>query len=184
MQSNKINKNKLGIFVFRRDLRLIDNLGLNLLIDQVDHVIPIFILDKNQIKINTKNKYYFSNNAVQFICESLEDLNQQLSKCNSKLYLFYGEPENIIEKLIKKMPVTHIGFNLDFSVYAINRDNKLIELCKKNNIIPITSDHDQFLLQTDLLLNKKNPFKQFGSFYKNAKKSHIPLPEKLKKKIF
>lgn len=44
---------KLGIFIFRRDCRLQDNLGLNDLASQVDIILPLFILDSNQI-VQTK----------------------------------------------------------------------------------------------------------------------------------
>ena len=52
---------KLGIFIFRRDCRLDDNLGLNLLAQQVDQILPLFILDSNQIVQTNKN----SQKAVQ-----------------------------------------------------------------------------------------------------------------------
>ena len=38
---------KIGIYIFRRDLRLKDNIGLLKLQSEVDIIIPIFILDKN-----------------------------------------------------------------------------------------------------------------------------------------
>ena len=62
-------KKNLNIFIFRRDLRLHDNLGLNDILKNInknnnDYFLPIFILDENQIVKNNKNKYYFSSNAV------------------------------------------------------------------------------------------------------------------------
>ena len=71
-------KNNLGIFIFRKDLRLQDNLSLIELTKQCEKIIPIFIFDNYQIDITDKNKYYRSNNAVQFLCESLIDLNKSL----------------------------------------------------------------------------------------------------------
>ena len=91
----------IGIFIFRRDLRLNDNYGLIKLSSTVDIIIPIFILDKYQIKISKHNYHYFSNNVVQFMCESLVDLNKQLLIYDSNLRLFYGNPAKIINKLIK-----------------------------------------------------------------------------------
>jgi deoxyribodipyrimidine photo-lyase len=79
---------KIGIFIFRRDLRLSDNLGLIKLSHEVDIIIPVFILDKKQIKKNKHNKHYFSSNVVQFMCESLVDLNNQLLK-SKKYFLKY-----------------------------------------------------------------------------------------------
>ena len=116
---------KIGIFLFRRDLRLQDNLGLGLLIKEIDVLIPIFILDKYQIKKTKRNANYFSNNVVQFMCESLVDLNEDLLNNNSRLRLFYGNPKKIIGKLIKwilnnyKLAPTNIyfGYNSDYSKY-------------------------------------------------------------------
>jgi deoxyribodipyrimidine photolyase len=59
-----MNNKKIGLFIFRRDLRLYDNLALYELSKLVDIIIPIFILDINQIKINNNNKYYHSNNVI------------------------------------------------------------------------------------------------------------------------
>ena len=70
--------NKIGLFLFRKDLRLHDNLGLINLSKLCTKIIPIFILDNYQIDITEQNKYYRSNNAIQFMCESLLDLNKQL----------------------------------------------------------------------------------------------------------
>ena len=43
---------RLGVFIFRRDLRLYDNLGLINLAKISDIIIPVFILDENQIVKN------------------------------------------------------------------------------------------------------------------------------------
>ena len=55
---------KIGLFIFRRDLRLNDNLSLIDLSNIVDVIIPIFILDEKQIELNSNNKYYHSNNVI------------------------------------------------------------------------------------------------------------------------
>jgi len=59
-----MNNKKIGLFIFRRDLRLYDNLALYELSKVVNIIIPIFILDKKQIEINKNNKYYHSNNVI------------------------------------------------------------------------------------------------------------------------
>ena len=46
----KNNYNDYGIFIFRRDLRIVDNQGLILLSENCKEIIPIFIFDPNQIK--------------------------------------------------------------------------------------------------------------------------------------
>ena len=103
-----------SIFLFTRDLRLKDNTTLNDILENSENVLPIFILDKRQI---TEKNSFRSINCIQFMFESLQDLNSQLIEKNSKLYIFYGITEKIIEKLLKnndfidkitKKKITHI----------------------------------------------------------------------------
>jgi len=119
-----------GIHVFRRDLRLDDNHGLIKLCKTSKNIIPVFFLDKHQIKIDEHNKYYYSSNAVQFMCESLMDLDRQLRKYNSKLFLFYGEPGRLLAKLIKQLDGNvMVSWNADYSKYALKRDLEMREIC-------------------------------------------------------
>ena len=179
---------KLGIYIFRRDCRLYDNLALNLLSKTVDIILPIFILDSNQIIQTNKNKHYFSTNAVQFICETLIDLNKQLEDYNSRLHLFYGTPWEIIAQILtrlnKKYDNITLGFNTDFSTYSNKRDHAIRIICKKLGINIINSDSD-FTLRSinDLLKSDGGAFKQFGAFYKNAVQSEPVKPIKLSKSI-
>ena len=83
---------KYNIFIFRRDLRMLDNKGINYCINNLENVIPIFIFTPEQVTDNNKFK---SNNAIQFMIESLKDLDIELKKYNSKLHLFYGENNKI-----------------------------------------------------------------------------------------
>ena len=166
---------KIGIYIFRRDLRLNDNIGLYKLQSEVDIIIPIFILDRYQIRRSSHNINYFSSNAVQFMCKSLEDLSNQLTVYDSYLRLFYGNPLKIIRKLIRwiknKYPQSelYLGYNSDFSKYSIKRDTAIDTIAIKNNIILIKSTDDYTLIKLDLLPKKdKIGFKQFGAFYKNA----------------
>jgi len=190
----KINK-KIGIFIFRRDLRLNDNIGLIKLASEVDIIIPIFILDKYQIKKTKHNKYYFSSNAVQFMCESLSDLNDQLLKHDSYLRLYYGNPKKIINKLIKWIKTKTKAFNItdsditdsdiflsyntDFSQYAIKRDSEINKICLKHKINIITHSDDYTLIPFNQMTKSDgNGFKQFGAFYKNAQKHIVNKPIK------
>ena len=83
------------IFIFRRDLRLVDNNCLNKLIERNEVIIPIFILDPEQINYET-NKY-FSHKSVQFMYESLINLDEDIKSLQGNgLYLFYGSVINVL----------------------------------------------------------------------------------------
>lgn len=168
-------KNNLGIFIFRKDLRLHDNLGLIELSKKCDKIIPIFIFDDYQIDITEQNKNYRSNNAIQFMCESLIDLNHQL---DNKLICFKGNTIKILEKIIKTLNKKYeniiIGFNLDFTKYAIKRDDEIRNLLKKQNIELITCDHDHTLVPFNNMIKENgSAYMIYGSFYKNAIKTKV-----------
>ena len=74
---------KLGIFWFRNDLRLNDNLALAKLTKACDKIIPIFIIDKNE-NLGSASKWWLHH--------SLISLDESLKLKNSKLYIFQGEP--------------------------------------------------------------------------------------------
>ena len=179
-------KKNLNIFIFSRDLRLHDNLGLNDILKNInknnnDYFLPIFILDENQIVKNNKNKYYFSSNAVQFICYSLMDLNEELIINGHKLCLLFGDYKLIIDELIKKIINKYdnitIGFNKDYSKYAIKRDEYIINKCNENNIKTIINENDLSLFD---LKNINKVYKQFSAFYKKAINIEINKPKTIK----
>jgi len=172
----------IGIFIFRRDLRLDDNIGLINLLKNCNKVIPIFILDKYQIIKSDHNNYYFSNNAVQFMCESLEDLNDHLKKYSSKLHLFFGTPHLIIDNILKKLKGNiALSYNKDYSKYSLERDQLISNTCNKNNVTLIECESDFTLLPFDKLIKKDgDAFKQYGAFYKNSKKNNPTNSQKNK----
>lgn len=159
---------RIGLHIFHRDLRIDDNGALYLLSKQVDYIIPIFIFDKNQIIENEKNKKFRSNKAIKFMIQSLEDLDQKLRKYNSRLLYFFGEPNVILEKIIKSIKISCVSFNMDFSKYSIKRDSEIYNLCKKNNIKLLVYEHDLFLNDSKSYLNNNKPYLVFGVFYKKA----------------
>lgn len=165
---------KVGIHLFRKDLRVFDNLALNDLSKEVDTVIGIFIFDSSQIKQTSDNAFYYSQRAAQFIVESVDDLKKQ---CDNKLVVAYGNTLKILETLLKSTNASALSFNADFSSYATKRDNAIVELCKRNDIRTIINSDDQCLMDFNSLLKKDGkPYMVFGSFYKNLSSKPITKP--------
>jgi deoxyribodipyrimidine photo-lyase len=120
-----------GIFIFRRDLRIQDNIGLHEMSQICKRIIPIFIFTPEQV--TEKNKFR-SRNAIQFMIESLDDLAGNLSIHKSGLYCFMGENVDVIQSLLKKTGAKHIGFNRDYTPYAIKRDREISDMCAKLDV--------------------------------------------------
>jgi deoxyribodipyrimidine photo-lyase len=87
-----------GLFIFRRDLRIIDNNSLNIMNSKCKNIYTIFIFTPEQVSNSNKYKSY---NAIQFMIESLENLYQEINNSGGKLYTFYGDNNKIISYLIE-----------------------------------------------------------------------------------
>ena len=162
-----------GLFIFRRDLRIQDNLALNKLSNLCKKVHTIFIFTPEQVS----NNKYKSDNAIKFMIESLNDLDASLIQKKGKLQTFYGNTLSVVKYLINKMNIDIVSFNIDYSPYAIERDKNIIKLCKKINI-DYVFDHDYVLQQPGTVLNKSNaPYQKFTPFYNVHVKMSVERPK-------
>ncbi len=164
----------IGIFIFRKDLRIVDNRGLNKLNKICDNILPIFIFDPAQVDSDSKTKNYLSYPALRFLCESVHDLHSNIKSKSSSLYIFYGKPKNVVPYVIKTILKNYsndkicLGFNQDFTLYSLERDNMIMDICKKNGIVTVLNDDDFTMCSMDLLKkNESEPYKQYGAFRKN-----------------
>ena len=96
----------MNIFIFHRDLRLIDNNSMIKMLNNTTTIVPIFIFTPEQINPD-KNKY-FSSNSVQFMCESLHTLSDDIKKHKGKIYFFKGDNINVLEEIHKQHKIGSI----------------------------------------------------------------------------
>jgi len=170
-----------GLFIFRRDLRIVDNNGLNVLSSLCNNIYTIFIFTPEQVSSGNK---YKSDNAVQFMIESLENLSTEISKRGGQLHTFYGNNNKVIAELIKSWDINVVAFNLDVTPYSRVRDDKILQLCQKMKVF-LTYDHDYYLQNPDSIVNGSgNPYVMFTPYYEKAKKIKVQPPAKLKQSSF
>lgn len=177
-----MSEKSIGIFLFRKDFRIHDNLALHSLCQLCSTIIPIFIFDPYQVDETKDNKWYRSNHAIQFMCESLVDLYIQTQK---KLLLLYGNPSTILDIVFKQLKLSYdtiyIGMNLDYTKYALKRENDIYKICTQHNITVITCEHDHVLIPFEKMIKKdKTAYLVYNAFYENAKKTKPKLPISLK----
>jgi len=164
----------LSIFIFHRDFRLEDNTTLIALAkEHTSPILPIFIFTPDQI--DAQKNPYFSHPSVQFMCESLDDLGDQLKDLGRTLYCFKGDTLRIVQALVKtarnaQRTITAIGWNEDYSVYAVQRDKALREWCESNGIqCVVKEDYGLLPLRTGLLPDGR-PYRVLSQFYKKILK--------------
>ncbi len=132
----------MKIFIFRRDLRFQDNVGLHHALKS-GKIIPIFIFNKDQV---TSRNSYKSVRAIQFMCERLANL---------KINLYYGSDAEILGEFKN---VTDVFTNMDYTPFAIERDRKLKCYCDGRKI--------NFHIYEDYLLAPINTFTRNDTAYK------------------
>lgn len=165
---------KRALFIFRRDLRLQDNRGLIAALKAADEVILSFIFNPEQIEQNP----YRNDRCLQFMIESLEELENEISAHKGKLYLFYGHPEKIVEECIKNLHIDGVFINYDYTPYSIQRDKKIKEACSKHSV-HFQAEHDLLLHPIEETVKVKGePYSVFTPFYNHASKFEVALPQK------
>lgn len=162
-----------GLFVFRRDLRIQDNTGLLYALKNAKEVICAFIFTNEQINENP----YRSDFCLQFMLESLHDLEEDLDKTGGKLFYFFDAPEKIVKQCIEKLKIDLVVVNRDYTPYSIQRDQKIETTCV-NSGVSFKSFDDLLLHPPEQLLKKEGqPYTVFTPFYKNALKLEVDLPQ-------
>ena len=119
-------------FIFRRDLRLGDNLGLLEALEASEEVLPVFIFDPRQI--DPKQNEYFSAPAFHFLLNSLKELHEALTSRDSRLYVFEGNPGEVTKSLIENDDIDAVFVNKDYTPFSRKRDKEIAAVCEAANV--------------------------------------------------
>ncbi|XP_033009008.1 cryptochrome-2-like isoform X3 [Lacerta agilis] len=101
------------IHLFRKGLRLHDNPTLLAALKSSEIVYPVYLLDRN-----------FSTSAARmgtsrwhFLLQTLEDLQTNLKKLNSCLWIIQGEYEAVLREHVQKWNITQVTFDDEIEPY-------------------------------------------------------------------
>jgi deoxyribodipyrimidine photo-lyase len=117
------------LFWHRRDLRINDNAGLFKALKSGMEVQPIFIFDRNILDSLPKN-----DQRILFIHQHVQKLKEAYQKLGSDLWVFYGNPLEVIPKIAVEFVFNAVFTNRDYEPYALERDKKMFELLKAKNV--------------------------------------------------
>ena len=71
---------------------------------------------------------------MQFLCECLNDLRQNINKEGGELYIFYSNLIKLLESIYRTETIESIHFNMDYTPYAKKRTLLIESFCKKLGI--------------------------------------------------
>jgi deoxyribodipyrimidine photo-lyase len=152
---------KINVFWFRRDLRLDDNTALEKAFATGLPVLPLFIFDTN-----ITDELPQDDARISFIHETLSDINSNLQKAGSSLYVVKGDPEEKWKELLLSFDIHAVYINKDYEPYAIQRDSKVEELLQRKGI-SLCRYRDQVIFEeNEILKADSKPYTIFTP-YKN-----------------
>jgi deoxyribodipyrimidine photo-lyase len=170
-----MKKYSRALFIFRRDLRLTDNIALKAAHEQADEVVACFIFDPRQVQEHP----YRSLNALQFLVESLEDLAQQMVTLGGRLHVLEGKVEDVLAKIVPTLQCEAVFFNADYTPFSQKRDAALAALSKKMGIACNVFDDATLVSPQEAVKDNGTAYSIFTPFYKKMSQRQVALPARL-----
>ena len=169
-----------SLFIFRRDLRLQDNTGLNEALRLSKQVLPCFIFDPRQIDAHS----YQSQPGLHFMLQSIADLDQQLQDVGGKLTLYRGLPDQVIASILEQQSIQAVFINRDYTPFSRRRDIALAETCQRLGL-SLYILADALITEPEQAVKAdQTPYKVFTAFYNNARQFPVLLPQALSSQSF
>lgn len=162
-----------SIYWFRKCKRLHDNKSLYDASVE-GNVYPLYI--------ECEKPELISDNRIQFINESLTELNSNLKKLGSNLIYIKGDPICVLEEKIKEWNIKSIYSEYDTEPHGIEMDKQVHKICNKYNVkLILNYSHTIFNLNT--LYRKNNgtvlSYKSFLNIIKEEKIDIASTPNKI-----
>jgi deoxyribodipyrimidine photo-lyase len=155
---------------FRRDLRINDHPALLAAIESSDEVIPLFILDKAQIKEAGAK-------LLAYMGQSLKSLDESLG---NNLHIIEGDQVEVLTALISKYGVQEVHISAEYERYGAERDARVeaagIKLVRTGS--PYAVAPGRVLKPSDA-----TPYKVYTPFYRAWRTHGWRAPAKMPKSM-
>ena len=109
LSSDNTTSKQRGVFWFRHDLRLHDQVALASLCEQVDEISFIYIFDESYFSPTKYGLKQIGDNRYQFLLETLSDLKTSLEKKGHELIVLKGSISECLSNVLKQGQFTHLG---------------------------------------------------------------------------
>ena len=153
-----------ALFWHRRDLRIDDNKGLFDALKQNEIVHPIFIFDKSIL-----DKLPNNDQRILFIYQEIESLKKSYQNLRSDLWVYYGEPSEIIPKIAQELNCSSVYFNNDYEPYALQRDQEIQVSLNKIKIEFIGKKDHVIFEKNEVLKDDGKPYTIFTPYSRKWK---------------
>ena len=170
-----MSTHKRALHIFRRDLRIQDNTALNAALAASEEVVTCFIFNDAQVGAHKHR----STNGLCFMIESLEELADEISSHNGKLFFFHGDHAAVVEQAIEEMKIEAVYFNKDYTPFSRKRDEAIEQVCARRGVA--CHQFSDALLKEPSAFGKDDgrPYTVYTPFFKRASRDPVDRPAKL-----
>ncbi|XP_064915915.1 cryptochrome-1 isoform X2 [Columba livia] len=159
---------------FRKGLRLHDNPALRECIQGADTVRCVYILDpwfagSSNVGIN----------RWRFLLQCLEDLDANLRKLNSRLFVIRGQPADVFPRLFKEWNITKLSIEYDSEPFGKERDAAIKKLASEAGVeVIVRISHTLYDLDKIIELNGGQPpltYKRYQTLISRMEPLEMPV---------
>lgn len=162
-----------SLFIFRKDYRLVDNVGLRAAGERSKEVLAAFIFDPRQA--DPEKNRFFSHPAFHFLLTSLRELSDDIRRQGGQLYVFQGRADDVVDSLLEQEEIAAVFANKDYTPFACQRDEALRQRCLSHNT-PLHLYADALLTEPEDITTPGNPHTVFSRFRRAAQRRPVPRP--------
>ncbi|KAI3891220.1 hypothetical protein MKW98_007525 [Papaver atlanticum] len=169
-----------SIIWFRKGLRIHDNPSLEYARKDSKHLYPIFILDPYYLKPDLSAFSTGSTrsglNRIQFMLESLHDLDSSFTKLGSRLLVLNGDPLQVLARICKEWDVKRLCFEYGTEPYYQTLDKQIKDYASAAGIeVYSPVSHTLFNPADIIQKNGGKPPLSYQSFLKLAGEPSLPV---------
>jgi len=159
-----------NIVWFRRDLRIGDHPALIAAMEGADEIVPVFILDKQQIS-------EAGSKLLAYMSQSLRALDESLG---NRLHIIEGDQVEVLKELIALYDVKEVHISTEYERYGAERDAR-VEAAG----IPLVRTGSPYAVAPGRVLKPSDatPYKVYTPFYKGWCAHGWRAPAKTPKEI-
>lgn len=158
---------------FTTDLRLEDNETLSKALSQYDEIVPVYCYNEAHFGITDFGFQKTGLYRARFLQESLIDLNEQLNKIGSGLWVVKGQPAKALCDLVKKYHIKKVFTKREIAWEEIQTQNQVEYVLQDLGCAFETVDTSTLFHREDLPFAVSNIPDVFTEFRKNVEKKSL-----------
>ena len=177
-------KKRTALIWFTTDLRLRDNELLHAALQRHDTIVPVYCFDWVDMQQEQFGFKRMGARRLQFLLESLADLQQSMLKVGAHLQVVQGKPEEIIPRLAAEYGVTEVFAKKEVGTYELAAQTSVSQALSKLRVEWTVMSTSTLFHPDDLPFSVRDIPEVFTDFRKRAERdaqvrNEFPVPTEI-----